>query len=113
MNVDELINQLEERNERELFAALGSELLGEGLGAGAQDDEEYRRFGQQWFEDRIDQIRQAICGTRVANELSGDFPGDVVDIAALALPFTGNNQLLALTIAAIVLRRSVATLCGD
>ncbi|GAB7069158.1 hypothetical protein H7J06_26005 [Mycobacterium hodleri] len=108
-----LIGRLDGRNERELYATLGAELLGETLGAGAQDDDEYRRFGQQWFEDRIDQWRQAICGTVIAKELSGEFPGDLVDVAALTLPLTGNNQLLALTIAAIILRRGVATLCAE
>lgn len=111
MDAASLIAQLDGRNERQLFAVLGSELLGEGLGAGAQDDDEFRRFGQQWFEDRIEQFREAVCGTRIAKELSGDFPGDVVDVAALTLPLTGNNQLLALTIAAIIIRRGVATLC--
>ncbi len=107
-----LIARLSRSGERALFAALGAEVLGQSLGAGAQDNDEYRRFGQQWFEDRVDQIRQAVCGTRVAKELSGDFPGDVIDVAALTLPLAGSNQLLALTIAAIVLRRGVATFCG-
>jgi len=107
------IQRLNGSSERELFAALGAELLGKSLGAGGQDNDEYRRFGEQWFADRIDQVRQVICGTRVAKELSGDFSGDVVDIAALTLPMTGNNQLLALTIAAIVLRRGLSNFCAE
>lgn len=106
-----LAAQLQSKNERELFATLGAELLGAGLGAGAQDSDDYRRFGQQWFDDRIDKLRDVLCGTRIAKELSGDFPGDVVDIAALTLPLTGNNHLLAITVAAIVLRRGMATFC--
>lgn len=107
------VADLDESSTAELYSILGGQLLGSGLGAGARDDDDFRRFGQRWIEDRADAIKSAICGTRVARELSGDFPGDVVDVAALTLPLTGNNQLLALTVAAIVLRRGIATLCAE
>lgn len=112
MQYTELIAQLENQSGPDLFAVLGSQLLGEGLGAGANDDDEYRRFGHRWFDDHVDAIRNAVCGTKIARELSGDFPADVTAVAALTLPTSGNNHLLALTVAAIVIRRGVATICA-
>jgi hypothetical protein len=112
MQDTELIAQLENHSDPDLFAVLGAQLLGEGLGAGAHDDDEYRRFGQRWFDDQVDDIRKAVCGSKIARELSGDFPADVTAVAALTLPASGNNHLLALTVAAIVIRRGVATFCA-
>ncbi|AYF76829.1 hypothetical protein D7D52_26830 [Nocardia yunnanensis] len=96
--------------EEELFAALGSYLLGEGFGAGPQDDDGNRRFGRQWFEDRLDSFREAVCGSRIAAQLTGDFTTDVTAVASL-LPL-GSDKLLALTVAAIIVRRGVTRFCG-
>lgn len=97
----------------ELYARLGAALLGESYGAAPEDDEEHRRFGRRWFDDRIDAIREMICGHAVTKELSGDFPNDILALAVLVLPLAGNNQALALTVAAIVVRRGVAQLCAS
>jgi hypothetical protein len=108
----ELIALLERKSGPDLLAVLGAQLLGEGLGAGVHDDDEYRRFGQRWFDDHVDAIAKAVCGTQIVRELGGDFSGDVVDLAAVTLPAVGNNHMLAITVAAIVMRRGVAMFCA-
>ncbi|MEV6360548.1 hypothetical protein [Nocardia asteroides] len=96
----------------DLYALLGNEVLGEGWGASAEDDEERRRFGSRWFEDRVDAFREKICGGKVAAELTGDLSSDIVTIASLELPFANDNQKLAVIIAAIIARRGLAAFCA-
>ncbi|MGV9676419.1 hypothetical protein ACWDSJ_14155 [Nocardia sp. NPDC003482] len=100
-----------EYGEEELLAALGSYLLGDGFGAGPQDEDGNRRFGRQWFDERIDSFREAVCGSRIASQLTGDFTADVAAVASL-LPF-GSDKLLALTVAAIIVRRGVTQFCAS
>jgi len=98
-------------DEDELFAKLGSHLLGDGLGVGPGDEEEAQRFGKAWFDARLEDLRSLVCEQAVVKQLSGDLSGDLVDVAALVLPLVGNQQLLALTLAGIIVRRGIASFC--
>ncbi|MBV7706845.1 hypothetical protein NOVA_29075 [Nocardia nova] len=97
----------------ELYALLGSEIVGDGWGAGAEDDEEHRRFGIRWFEDHLDDIRGRVCGSIIATELKGDLATDITTIASAELPFASDNQKLAVLIAAIILRRGLTAFCAE
>lgn len=98
-------------DEDELFAKLGRQLLGDGLGVGPDDEDESQRFGKAWFDSRVTEFRTVVCAHPFVKELSGDLTGDLVDIAALVLPFVGNHQLLALTVSGIIVRRGVTAFC--
>lgn len=111
MNHDTDIKWILQADEDELFGHLGRQLLGGGLGVGPEDDYESQRFGKEWFDARLTQFRTVICAQPFIRDLSGDLTGDIVDIAALILPLAGNQQLLALTVAGIVVRRGVIAFC--
>ncbi len=49
------------RSETELLRRLGTELLGDGIGFGAQDPDSYRRFPTAGYAKDKDQIRYALC----------------------------------------------------
>ncbi|UGT63183.1 hypothetical protein [Nocardia asteroides] len=105
----DILELLAESDDEELYAALGAQLLGQGLGAGVVDDDQHRRFGMRWFEERIDRFREAVCDTQIVAGLTGDFTADVTAVAS-ALPL-GDDRILALTIAAIILRRGLTEFC--
>lgn len=105
----DILDLLADSDDEELYAALGAQLLGQGLGAGAMDDDQNRRFGMRWFDERIDQFRDAVCDTKIVAGLTGDFTADATALAS-ALPL-GDDKILALTIAAIILRRGLTEFC--
>ncbi|MGW5924202.1 hypothetical protein ACWFPY_34860 [Nocardia fluminea] len=107
--MNEILDLLTESDEDELYALLGAELLGRGFGAGAIDDDQNRRFGMQWFEDRVDGFRGAVCTTKVTAALTGEFNTDAAALAGV-LPIQ-DNKILALTVAAIILRRGLTAFC--
>ncbi|WP_043661500.1 hypothetical protein [Nocardia thailandica] len=107
----EILSLLNDSDDDELYALLGAELLGVGFGAGAMDDDQNRRFGMQWFEDRIESFRDTVCATEVMAALTGEFNTDAAAIAGV-LPIQ-DNKILALTVAAIILRRGLAAFCRN
>lgn len=102
---------LAKMSERELFGALGDSLLGDGLGAGASDPGSRTRFAKDWFADRTTRFQDAYCRTRFAREAGEDGAADTTEVAALFLPIVNQNQITAMVVAAIVVRRGTRRFC--
>lgn len=103
--------ELSQMSERELFGVLGASLLGDGLGAGAADSSTRSRYGKEWFTDRTTRFQEVFCGTRFARELRDDGAADVTEMAAIFLPVVNQNQVTAMVVAAIVVRRGTKRFC--
>jgi len=98
-------------SERELFAALGNTLLGDGLGAGVADGGANSRHAKDWFNDRTSRFQDVFCSSRFAQEVGEDGAADVTEVAALFLPVLDQNHITAMVVAAIILRRGTKRFC--
>lgn len=98
-----------------ILAATDDELmasLGEMLGGGASrdtDPKSSRARAEAWLRRNHERLRSAVCGRLDSHE----FGDAVVDIAAVADLFaTMLSKPMAFTVAAILLKRGIQTLCA-
>jgi hypothetical protein len=94
-----------------LYTQLGQLLLGSGLGMGEQDPEETNRFGRKWIDARLNDLRSQLCDKPLVKELGNNLTGDIVEVAAIIASSLNNNQLLALTVSGILVRRGIEKIC--
>lgn len=74
------MNDLDLKSDEELFALLGAELEGAGLGISPADRERYQRFARKWFDNKKTQLWRRVQATetyRIWQDTAG--PGQVVD----------------------------------
>ncbi|MGW0537408.1 hypothetical protein [Streptomyces sp. NPDC003032] len=111
MSVDDYLNKTED----ELYALLGTSLLGDTLGAGPSDPDLPRRFGQEWFHGQLDDLRNRICGHERLKAAVGTSHSDrVIDSYALCeiLGDFGGDPTKAALVAVLVARIGVGALCS-
>jgi hypothetical protein len=96
------------RTEEDLLLDFGTALAGPGAGRDG-DFEDLRRRALNWLDRHHNDLKQRLCG-------SPDLPAftdGAVDVAAIAdLIATLLNKPAAYTVAAIILKRGLHTLCG-
>ncbi|MFD3679444.1 hypothetical protein [Streptomyces sp. NPDC058613] len=104
------------RSDDELYALLGAELLGEGVGLSPADDEDKRRFGQQWFANKHRELQSKICHHERAQALMGTTGSDrLLDAYALQelLQQSIGDPTTATLIAILVARVGLGTFCHN
>jgi hypothetical protein len=115
--VDQDLTFLWEAPEENLFEALGAALLGEGIGFGVEDPFRRRRFGERWFKEHLNEIRQRICGDPGVRSLLDDRVGgqmmDLATVVGAMAGVCGSHHDAATVLAVIVVRRGVDALCGS
>jgi hypothetical protein len=53
--------EYEDLTEDQLFDQIGRYFLGEGLGMGPSNRRRFIAMGRDWFEEKIDQIKNIVC----------------------------------------------------
>lgn len=104
----------DQRSETELLAELGAELLGSGIGFGAQDPSRFRRFAEQWIERNQQAIRAALCDDPTVSRIfERDVEERLVDAATVAdaLAALAGRPAVSL-LAVILLKRGRERVCG-
>ena len=104
------------RSDDELYALLGAELLGAGVGLSPADDEDKRRFGQQWFANKHRELQSKICHHERTRALMGTTGSDrLLDACALqeVLQQSFGDPTTAALIAVLVARVGLGTFCHN
>ncbi|MET9678756.1 hypothetical protein [Streptomyces coeruleorubidus] len=105
-----------QKSDDELYALLGAELLGEGFGLSPDDEEDKRRFGKKWFENKRRELQRTICHHEQAQPLIGTSGSDrLIDayaIQELLKEFAGDPTTAAL-IAVLVARVGLGAFCHN
>ncbi|SBV25565.1 hypothetical protein GA0070620_1042 [Micromonospora krabiensis] len=70
------VEQYWTKTDDELYALLGAELVGEGIGLSPEDDENHRRFGQEWFSSKHRELQRKICHDERIQPLLGTTGSD-------------------------------------
>lgn len=100
--------------ESELLDALGSALLGDGLGFGVEDPSRRRRFAETWLADRMERIRERVCTEELRAALDGDLADRMIEAAVVAdAVATLCGKPAANVLAIILLRRGTQAICGE
>ncbi|MGK5638647.1 hypothetical protein ACSNOK_10105 [Streptomyces sp. URMC 126] len=111
MSVDDYLDKTDD----EIYALLGTSLLGGTLGVGPSDPDFPRRFGREWFHGKLDDLRSRICGHERLKAAVGTSHSDrVIDAYALYEilgDFAGDPAKAAL-VAVLVARIGVGSLCS-
>ncbi|MFD3874421.1 hypothetical protein [Streptomyces sp. NPDC058623] len=104
------------KTDEELYALLGAELLGDGLGLSPEDEESHRKFGKKWFTSKHDELQRRICHDEKAQSFLGttstDRVIDAVTVYELIGDFAGDAKTAAL-IAVLVGRVGLGTFCRN
>jgi hypothetical protein len=103
-----------EWSEADLLAELGRQLLGPGLGFGPEDPGRFRRFASSWIEDRLGDIRAAICADEAVKAVfERDMQERLSDFGVVADALAAMHQHPPVTLLAVVLlRRGYEVVCG-
>jgi hypothetical protein len=102
-------------SEDQLFELLGAELLGGGLGVGADDPEHASRFARKWFLSRRNKLREKLCGKTIVESMTTESGARMVEITTI-MELMGQefgSDQVHLLLAVLLLRQGLTTLCGD
>ncbi|MFI9835189.1 hypothetical protein ACIHIX_46875 [Streptomyces sp. NPDC051913] len=105
-----------EWGEGQLFAALGAELVGGGLGLGSEDQDANERFARKWFSRNVDELRSKICFTPQAQALmgaKGDRTAEAVTIAELLSEATSLGSHPSMLVSVLITRMGLTMFCRD
>ncbi|GGX25360.1 hypothetical protein GCM10010297_53190 [Streptomyces malachitofuscus] len=111
MPVEQFLNKTDDA----LYELLGSSLLGHGLGVSSEDPDHARRFGREWFDRQLPELRRRVCGHERLRGAHGASASDrAVDALALyeILGDFGGSPTHAALVAVLVVRIGVGTLCA-
>lgn len=101
-------------DEDELFEELGAQLLGGGIGAAPRDPDQNGRYGRRWFESRLDQIREQVCGNQGVEVIRTDQMRDpllqVATVSDCVASLSGKPA--AAVLATLILKVGLNTLCA-
>ena len=108
------VEALETASEDELFEALGNALLGESRDFKSGRSDRARRFGREWFDDRLAGLREEVCGSRsVQTMLRADVGDRMTEIAVVTDAIeTLRGHPSATIVAVILVRRGLQALCS-
>jgi hypothetical protein len=96
------------RTEEDLLLDFGIALAGPGAGRDG-DLDDLRRRARNWFDRHHNDLKQRLCGNPDLPTLTDG----AIDVAAIAdLIASLLNKPAAYTVAAIILKRGLHTLCG-
>ncbi|MFF3846664.1 hypothetical protein [Streptomyces sp. NPDC002328] len=105
-----------DKTDDELYALLGAELLGEGLGLSPEDEESHREFGKEWFADKHAELQRRICHHEKAQAFLGttstDRLIDAFTVQELIADFAGDAKTTVL-IAVLVGRVGLGVFCRN
>jgi hypothetical protein len=103
------------KSDEELYAILGAELLGDGLGISPEDQENSARFGKEWFTNKHRQLQRRICTHERVQGLLGTSTSDrfldAVTIYEL-LKELGDDTVNAAVVAVLVARVGLGSYCS-
>lgn len=99
-------------SEEQLFAAAGRALLDGGAGFGSRDDGHNARFGRDWVEAKLEQLRPIVCSPGVVDEVGGDLTNDILTLLPMLAIHLGGDALLTAIVAGILLRRGITAFCA-
>ncbi|MEU3549432.1 hypothetical protein [Streptomyces longwoodensis] len=105
-----------EWSEEQLFAALGAELVGGGLGLGGEDQDANERFARKWFSRNVDELRSKICFTPQAQGLmgsKGDRTVEAATIAELLSEATSLGSHPSMLVSVLIARMGLTMFCRD
>jgi hypothetical protein len=106
------VTQYAAMSEDELLEALGSILLGDGLGAGGIDPREAFRAGSKWIADRAERLRASVCGSQTFAQINGNAADDIAIVAAAILAHDAGWAAVGAPVAAVLVRRGLQTFCS-
>ncbi|GHA54272.1 hypothetical protein GCM10010372_63050 [Streptomyces tauricus] len=105
-----------DKTDDELYALLGAELLGEGLGLSPEDEEGQREFGREWFADKHAELQRRICHHEKVQPFLGttstDRLLDAITVQELIADFAGDAKT-AVLIAVLVGRVGLGMFCRN
>uniref|UniRef100_A0AAU2JGT1 Uncharacterized protein n=1 Tax=Streptomyces sp. NBC_00049 TaxID=2903617 RepID=A0AAU2JGT1_9ACTN len=105
-----------DKTDDELYALLGAELLGDGLGLAPEDEENHRTFGKEWFANKHHEFQRRICHHDKAQALLGTTSSDrLIDaftVQELLADFDSDPKTVAL-IAVLVGRVGLGAFCRN
>ncbi|CAM5551631.1 hypothetical protein [Streptomyces avidinii] len=110
-----LVDEFLQKTDSELYALLGSSLLGETIGAAPSDPDRPRRFGREWFNGQLGALRTRICGHERLKGVAGTSVSDRAIDAHLLFEILGDfggNPANTALIAVLAARIGVGTLCS-
>ncbi|MBQ0977848.1 MULTISPECIES: hypothetical protein [Micromonospora] len=102
------VEQYWTKTDDELYALLGAELLGEGVGLSPEDDESHRRFGKEWFSNKHRELQRKVCHDERIQPLLGTTGSDrLVDAITVAetLRLLDDASLPAIGLVAVLIAR--------
>lgn len=105
-----------DKTDDELYALLGAELLGDGLGLTPEDEDNRRQFGREWFANKHREFQRRICHHEKAQALLGTTASErIIDAFAvqeLLADFDNDPKTVAL-IAVLVSRIGLGAFCRN
>jgi hypothetical protein len=112
IDAETLVPRLD-KDEDELLAELGRELLGEGLGFGSEDFDRARRFAAQWLSAQQESLRHQICSTWSAEFADGKLGSRALELATIIDAIdAAYGRPVVNVVAVILLQRGIAAFCG-
>jgi len=99
-------------NERELFVALGTEILSSSkMGAKISEQQKYS-LGKNWLETHMEEIRSAVCSNNLVKDLAekSDTTALITALAPL-IAFSVTTTSISI-LAALVIRVGVRQICS-
>jgi hypothetical protein len=99
----------------ELYERLSDAILGPGLAVGPSDQEQRRRFGRQWFSNRIHEIKQLVCEKELTREIRRAAHNDqLVAAATIADALIGYfGKPVSIVVAILIVRLGIDGFCQD
>jgi hypothetical protein len=114
---DQLVaERLLAKSEAELYAELGTLLLGHGQGFGLEDLARARRFAEDWMRDHADELQKKVCKAKSVKKLiEEEGVGQTASVLALTeiLISPRRPDAIATIVAVIIVRRGLRKYCAD
>ena len=114
--VGSVIEKYLDWTEEQLYAALGGELIGGGLGVGGEDEEANGRFARNWFSRNLDDLRSKVCLTPQAQAIMGSKGDRVVEVSTIAdllSQATSMGSHPSLIVSVLIARIGLEAFCRD
>lgn len=102
-------------SDAELYAELGTQLLGHGQGFGLEDFARAQRFAEEWMRDRADELQKTVCKARSVKKLmQEEGVGQTASVLALTevLVSAKRPEAVATIVAVIIVRVGVRRYCS-
>lgn len=101
--------------EAELYATLGTQLLGHGQGFGLEDFTRAQRFAEDWMRDHAEELQKTVCKARSVKKLMDEEGvGRTASVLALSevLLSARRPDAVATIVAVIIVRIGLRRYCS-